>query len=169
MKYGLKFESVILNRYVTEKANAGLTITLKKICLVIDTYHGFLAASPDSGVEDNGSMVVIVECKTAVKFSKKTISECINEASFPLKALTINQTTHYELKESHTWYNQIQLQLFVFRTYIKSTTAKPPETVKQAKAYMHTTQKKKSPVELTHSRNGHGWGTHKVFCGSITF
>ena len=110
MKYGLEFEPVILDRYVTEKANAGQTITLKKIGLVVDTDHGFLAASPDSGVEDNGSLVGIVECKTAVKFSKKTISECINEASYPLKAVTINQMTHYELKESHAWYNQIQLQ-----------------------------------------------------------
>ena len=64
MKYGLEFEPVILDRYVAEMANEGQVISLKKIGLVVDTDHGFLAASPDSGVEDgNANLVGIDECK----------------------------------------------------------------------------------------------------------
>ena len=90
MKYGLKFEAVILERYHLQKATEGNAITLQKLRLIIDTEHGFLAASPACGVKKNGSLVGIVECKTAVKWSKKTVSECVKETTYPLKSVSIN-------------------------------------------------------------------------------
>ena len=110
MKCGLEFEAVILERYQLVKAKEGNAITLQKLGLMIDTEHGFLAAFPDCGLKENGSLVGIVECKTAVKWSKKTVSECVKETTYPLKSVLINQNrnvrTIIKLKPNHAWYHQ---------------------------------------------------------------
>ena len=115
MKYGLECEPTILEHYKEEKGN----VTLSKLGLMIDTEHGFLAASPDCGVEENGSLVGIVECKTAVKWSKKTVQECLMDASYPLKTEIVNGNAVVGLKPNYAWYHQIQLQLFVCRSFAR--------------------------------------------------
>ena len=100
--------TVILERYQLEKAKGGNAITLHKLGLIIDSYHGFLAASTDCGVIENGSLVGM-ECKTAVKWSKKTVSECVKETTYPLKSVLINKNgnvrTIIKLKPNHAWYH----------------------------------------------------------------
>ena len=95
MKYGLELEPAIIDRYKTEKANDGDDINATKLGLIVDADHGFLATSPDGGVEENGSILGIVECKTAVKWSQKTVSECITSTGYPLQIVKrdVNRTT----------------------------------------------------------------------------
>jgi len=54
MKYGLDMESTVINRYVAEKVKEGSNISIKKLGLIIDKDHGFIAASPGR-VEENNS------------------------------------------------------------------------------------------------------------------
>ncbi|KAK3601975.1 hypothetical protein CHS0354_024960 [Potamilus streckersoni] len=67
MKYGLDMEPTVINRHVAEKVKEGSSIYIIKLGLIIDIDHRFTAASPDDGVEENNSLVGIVEFQVAVK------------------------------------------------------------------------------------------------------
>ncbi|XP_060608411.1 uncharacterized protein LOC132760456 [Ruditapes philippinarum] len=120
MRLGLEFEPKVLERY--EAMNRSNNIQIKKLGLIIDKEYGFLASSPDSGIVQNGHLVGLVEVKTKIsdKWSKKSIADCVKDSSYPLKSVVNtnnrNQTT-FSLKENNPWYHQIQLQLFVCRSF----------------------------------------------------
>ena len=115
MKFGSDFESTIIDRY-TQESNPN-NVTTKRLGLVVDPSYPFLAASPDSGIEINGSISGILECKTAVKFSGKTVEECLTDSSYPFVSNIINSHPSIQLRPNHVWYHQIQLQLFVCRRF----------------------------------------------------
>ncbi|KAL3888868.1 hypothetical protein ACJMK2_001228 [Sinanodonta woodiana] len=123
MKYELDMEPTVINRYVAEKVKEGSNISIKKLGLIIDKDHGFLAVSPDGGIEENNSLVGIVECKVAVKWSHQTVVDCVKEPGYPLKSMKINQhgtsVQVFGLKPNYDWYHQIQLQLYVCRSFAK--------------------------------------------------
>ncbi|XP_053383213.1 uncharacterized protein LOC128549755 [Mercenaria mercenaria] len=124
MRLGLELEPKVLERYETMLKANNVQTTLKKIGLLIDTEHGFLAASPDSGIIENGNLVGLVEVKTKVadKWSKKSIADSAKDSGYPLKCVASNDasnSTNFILKETNPWYHQIQLQLFVCRSFAK--------------------------------------------------
>ncbi|KAK3583909.1 hypothetical protein CHS0354_033686 [Potamilus streckersoni] len=87
MKYGLDMETTVTTQYVAEKVKECSNIYIKKLVLIINKDHGFIAASPEDGVEENG----ILECKVAVKWSHKTVGDSAEEPRYPLKSVKINQ------------------------------------------------------------------------------
>ncbi|KAL3888824.1 hypothetical protein ACJMK2_001184 [Sinanodonta woodiana] len=123
MKYGLDMEPTVINRYVAEKVKEGSNISIKKLGLIIDKDHGFIAVSPDGGIEENNSLVGIVECKVAVKWSHQTVVDCVKEPGYPLNSMQINQhgtsVQVFGLKPNYAWYHQIQLQLHACRSFAK--------------------------------------------------
>ncbi|KAL3888874.1 hypothetical protein ACJMK2_001234 [Sinanodonta woodiana] len=123
MKYELDMEPTVINRYVAEKVKEGSNISIKKLGLIIDKDHGFLAVSPDGGIEENNSLVGIIECKVAIKWSHQTVVDSVKEPGYPLKSMKINQhgtlVQVFGLKPNYAWYHQIQLQLYVCRSFAK--------------------------------------------------
>lgn len=123
MKYGLEMEPIVINRYVTEKVKESSNISIKMLGLSIDKDHGFIAASPGGGVEENNSLVGIVECEVALKWSQKTVGDGAKEPGHPLKSVKINQNGTavkvFVLKPNYAWYHQIQLQLYACRSFAK--------------------------------------------------
>ena len=67
----------------------------------------------DGGVEENNSLVGIVEYKVAVKWGHKTVGDSAKEPGYPLKSVKINQhgtsVEVFALKPNYAWYHQIQL------------------------------------------------------------
>ncbi|KAH3837836.1 hypothetical protein DPMN_111238 [Dreissena polymorpha] len=115
MRLGMELEPKVLERYEATKKADNDEVTLKKMGLLIDTEYGFLAASPDSGVIQNGNLVGLVEVKTKIgdKWSKKSIADSVKDSGYPLKCVASNDgTTHFMLKESNPWI-QISLSLKV--------------------------------------------------------
>lgn len=120
MKLGLDLEPAVLEKYVDFQKSNNNEVVLGKLGLMIDTEYGYLAASPDSTVSVNNQLVGIVEVKTKVadKWSSKSIVECTKETSYPLKGISqASNGPGYTLKESSQWFHQIQLQLFVCRSF----------------------------------------------------
>ncbi|KAL3885056.1 hypothetical protein ACJMK2_025154 [Sinanodonta woodiana] len=103
MKYELDMEPTVINRYVAEKVKEGSNISIKKL--------------------ENNSLVGIVECKVAVKWSHETVADSVKEPGYPLKSMKINQhgtsVQVFGLKPNYAWYHQIQLQLYVCRSFAK--------------------------------------------------
>ena len=79
--------------------------------LIIDTEHGYFVVSPDCGVICKNELVGIVECKTSIKFSARSVCDCLKEYAYPLTSVKINQngTTKLviPLKQTNAWYHQI--------------------------------------------------------------
>jgi hypothetical protein len=78
-----------------------------------------LAASPDAGVEEDGNLIGLLECKTAVKWSDKLVKDCLHDSSYPLISGKVNGKDTISLKPNHHWYHQVQLQLFVCRHFAR--------------------------------------------------
>lgn len=121
MRLGLDFEPKVLEKYVDHEKSKNVDIVLGKVGLIIDSSYGFLAASPDSTVSTciNNRLVGIEEVKTKVadKWSRRLIADCTKDSSYPLKSVDQTNFTTFTLKENNQWFHQIQLQLFVCRSF----------------------------------------------------
>ena len=102
-QFGKDNEELALHQYQNVK---GPNVKLTKAGFFIHPDKGYLGATPDSLVNDNGDSG-LVEVKCPIKFSTMSVMQAARDRSYPVKVVN----GEYQLKTTHQYYHQIQFQL----------------------------------------------------------
>ena len=119
-QFGIDNEPHALQRCESDRKLQGDNISLSQCGFIVHPVKGFLGASPDGRVTEQGGTEGIVEVKCPSKWSKSSIEEAAKMSSYPLKAQRRQDgEITYKLKPNHHFYHQVQLQLAcaVFATF----------------------------------------------------
>ena len=66
MRLDLELDIVVTDTCIRKKTNTVQIFSTKKLGLIFDNEHGYLAASSDCGVVCDNALVGIVECSTLI-------------------------------------------------------------------------------------------------------
>lgn len=105
-KYGIKMEEIAISHY-TEK-NPGFVVV--ECGLFIKESQPWICASPDGIILENETIKKILEVKCPYICQKLPIINTDGSSNVPY--LVKSLSGQFVLKESHTYYTQIQLQLY---------------------------------------------------------
>jgi mRNA-degrading endonuclease YafQ of YafQ-DinJ toxin-antitoxin module len=115
--FGKENEVKAIERYVLEKSQIGPKIVVRPCGFFIHPENGFLGATPDGIVGGDGGQEYILEVKCPSSCSTLTVEQAAKKNTYPLKR--VPGSGSYQLKKSHQYYNQVQMQLYCcpFATY----------------------------------------------------
>lgn len=122
MSWGVNMEAEAVRRYQRLKSSVyGRSVSVRDCGLFIDAQRPWLAASPDGIVTDSGTgqWLLCLEVKCPYKHRHKRVEDaCREDPAFCLEILDQEgrqpgQSPVYHLKESHSYFTQIQCQLAV--------------------------------------------------------
>lgn len=108
-RYGLENEEHARDTYAEGIRNTGATVLRSGFCICPN--KGFIGASPDAIILQTNGQKGLLEIKCPFKYRNATIEEAVQskDSNYPIKKIDgINQ-----LKKTHQYYHQIQMQLLV--------------------------------------------------------
>ena len=109
--WGRRQESIAIKKYISRKKELGSIVSVNKCGFIVHPTKGWLGASPDGRVEDltspkpNG----VVEIKCPYSKRDQTPEEACSDSKFFCEL--VNSKVY--LKRDHSYYHQVQLQLYV--------------------------------------------------------
>ena len=116
MKYGVENESLAVDKYVSQKQRDGIKVEVSSCGLFVYLEHGQLAASPDRLVTDPSVSDSLGLIEVKCLYSCRDISplEAVDTkgstSAFPVKKVIGENII---MKESHSYYYQVQMQMGV--------------------------------------------------------
>ncbi|XP_038063149.1 uncharacterized protein LOC119733854 [Patiria miniata] len=112
MEYGIINEGEAVSKYMKQKQDSGLNMTVMECGLFVHPLHGELAATPDRVVTENCVQgLVEVKCLSASRemTPKEAILAKQTDSNFCLQLKEAKPT----LKEHHAYFYQVQMQMAV--------------------------------------------------------
>ncbi|KAH9379544.1 hypothetical protein HPB48_004257 [Haemaphysalis longicornis] len=115
MKYGRETEAEALLKYKSLSEKQHEDVTFKEAGLFVRTEHVYLGATPDLLVECSCCGAGVVEVKCPWKVKDGQLSDLLSDKN----GCVTEVDGELELKKTHRYYYQVQLQMFVCKKKLR--------------------------------------------------